>query len=36
MRKVAKSRKKARLTVDNEKQDPFQFVSFFVIFTMLS
>jgi len=24
---VATSRKKARLVIDNEKQDPFQFVS---------
>jgi len=27
MKKVAASRKKARLIIDNVKQDPFQFVS---------
>ena len=27
MRKVATSRKKVRLAIDNEKQDPFQFVN---------
>jgi len=27
LKKVATSRKKARLIIDNEKQDPFQFVS---------